>query len=240
MTIRRAHLFLLAAAPLAIAASAAAAASGLGSTTQVVSNEKTLTRWAHSQQKAPIYEEPSAAGRRIARLRYLTEDRKPEVYLVLKLRTDGTATWAKIRIPMRPNGRTGWVRRSALGPLHTVRTRIIVNEGRLRATLYWGGRAIWTSRIGVGKPSTPTPKGHFYVREKLADYASPFYGPVALGTSDYSRLSEWPHGGVVGIHGTSEPQLLPGRVSHGCIRVPNRAVVRLAALVPIGTPIWIR
>ena len=230
---------LLIAIPLALAATAAPA-SGQGTTTQVLSNEVTLTRWARPQDRAPIYLEPSEHSRRITRLHYFTEDREPEVYLTLSMRTDGDTSWVRIRIPMRPNGRTGWVRRSDLGPFHLVRTRIIVNEERLRATLYRRGHAIWTSRIGIGKPSTPTPKGHFYVREKLADFASPFYGPVALGTSDYSTLSEWPHGGVVGIHGTDQPQLLPGRVSHGCIRVPNRAVVRLAALTPAGTPIWIR
>jgi len=52
-------------------------------------------------------------------------------------------------------------------------------------------------------------------------------------------LSEWPGGGVVGIHGTNQPGLLPGRVSHGCIRVPNDAIVRLARKLPIGTPVRI-
>ncbi|MGH3009778.1 MAG: L,D-transpeptidase [Gaiellaceae bacterium] len=119
-------------------------------------------------------------------------------------------------------------------------TRLIVDEKRLRATLYRDGRRVWTSIVGVGAPGTPTPKGHFYIREKLTGYASPFYGPVALGTSDYSTLSEWPKGGVVGIHGTDEPSILPGRVSHGCVRVPNAAVLRLARITPIGTPILIR
>ena len=53
-------------------------------------------------------------------------------------------------------------------------------------------------------------------------------------------LSDWPGGGVVGIHGTNQPQLLPGRVSHGCVRVPNAAIRRLARLMPIGTPVRIR
>jgi lipoprotein-anchoring transpeptidase ErfK/SrfK len=146
----------------------------------------------------------------------------------------------QIRVPMRPNGTLGWVRREQLGPLHSVRTQLRVNRGMLRATLYRRGRAIWTSRIGVGKRGTSTPAGHFYIRDKLTKYASPFYGPVAFGTSAYSRLSDWPKGGVVGIHGTSEPYLIPGRVSHGCIRVPNVAIQRLARLMPIGTPVLIR
>jgi lipoprotein-anchoring transpeptidase ErfK/SrfK len=65
------------------------------------------------------------------------------------------------------------------------------------------------------------------------------YGPIAFGTSAYSRLSDWPGGGVIGIHGTDQPGLIPGRVSHGCVRVPNRAIRRLARLVGVGTPVLI-
>ena len=43
----------------------------------------------------------------------------------------------------------------------------------------------------------------------------------------------------MGIHGTNEPALLPGRVSHGCIRVPNWNIVELKRLMPVGTPVWI-
>ena len=84
------------------------------------------------------------------------------------------------------------------------------------------------------------PAGHFYVRERIRNLAgSPLYGPIAFGTSAYSRLSDWPGGGVIGIHGTNEPQLIPGRPSHGCVRVPNPAVRRLARLLQIGTPVRI-
>ena len=68
---------------------------------------------------------------------------------------------------------------------------------------------------------------------------SPIYGPWAFGTAAYSTLSDWPGGGVVGIHGTDQPGLLPGRVSHGCIRVPNWNIEKLKRLMPVGTPVWI-
>jgi lipoprotein-anchoring transpeptidase ErfK/SrfK len=93
----------------------------------------------------------------------------------------------------------------------------------------------------VGKPSTPTPGGHFYIRERIRALGGgdPLYGPYAFGTSDYSTLSEWPGGGVVGIHGTNQPQLIPGRPSHGCIRLPNGKVTQLWRLMPLGTPVRI-
>ena len=95
--------------------------------------------------------------------------------------------------------------------------------------------------IGVRRPSWPTPAGEFYVRMKLRSIGSPVYGPVAFGTSARSpTLTDWPAGGFVGIHGTNEPERIPGRVSHGCIRMRNADILRLAELMPIGTPVTIR
>ena len=75
---------------------------------------------------------------------------------------------------------------------------------------------------GHRPPSLPTPAGHFYVREKLRAIDSPEFGPYAIGTSAYApKLSEWPGGGIIGIHGTNEPQLIPGNPSHGCVRMRN-------------------
>lgn len=207
-----------------------------------LSDERTSTRWAHSRLKAPIRRLPALTSGRIARLRHLTEDGFPEVYLVLRRWTDPDArSWLEVRIPMRPNGQTGWVPESVLGPLRLVRTRLVVDRRRLRATLYRSGRRIWRSPVGVGAPSTPTPAGRFWVRERIkVPGPGGLYGPWAFGTSAYSVLSDWPGGGVIGIHGTDQPQLIPGRPSHGCIRVANPAVRQLARLMPIGTPVRIR
>ncbi len=122
-----------------------------------------------------------------------------------------------------------------------MRTRLVVDLERLTATLYRAGKRIFSAGIGVGAPQSPTPRGEFYIRNRLASYSSPFYGPVAFGTSARSEvLTDWPAGGFVGIHGTNRPELLPGRVSHGCIRMRNQDILRLARLLPVGTPLTIR
>ena len=233
-------LALLAASVLPAAATAAIVPGASGSIR--LSNEWTFTRWAHPVRRAPIRRLPTARSRRIARVHYLTEDGFPEVYPVLRSWRDSKwHTWLEVRVPMRPNGRRGWVRRSALGPYYRVRTLLVVARRKLRATLYRRGRPIWTAPVGIGKPSTPTPAGRFWIREKFRTHgAGGPYGPVAFGSSDYSVLSDWPGGGIIGIHGTSEPLLIPGRPSHGCIRVRNRAVRRLWRLMPVGTPLVIR
>ena len=225
---------------LALPASASAGPQPAGS--ERLSDGRTFAYWAHPQHRAYVKRGPSRTSRRVARLHFKTEDGFPEVYPVLRRFTDRRGrTWLRIRIPMRPNGRTGWVRDSALSPLDRVRTRLLVDRRRLRATLYRSGRRVWRSRIGVGTPSTPTPAGHFWIREKFK-VANPggSFGPWAFGTGGYSVLSEWPGGGVIGIHGTNQPWLIPGRPSHGCIRVPNPAIRRLARLMPVGTPVRIR
>jgi lipoprotein-anchoring transpeptidase ErfK/SrfK len=93
----------------------------------------------------------------------------------------------------------------------------------------------------VGVPAAPTPTGEFYVRAKLTGFTDPFYGPVAFGTNARSAvLTDWPAGGFIGIHGTNAPALIPGRISHGCIRLRNADILALSRLMPVGTPLTIR
>jgi hypothetical protein len=207
-----------------------------------LSNERTVTRWANPVRDAPIRAHPSGRARRVARLHALTEDGLAEVYLALASHPSrGHRVWIRVRIPGRPNGRKGWVPRDALGRLHAVTTALRIDKGRSRATLRRKGHIVWRSPVGHGAAGTPTPSGRFYIRERLDNRGGdPVYGPLAFGTSAYSALSDWPGGGVIGIHGTNQPWLIPGRPSHGCIRVPNPAIRRLARLMPIGTPIRIR
>jgi hypothetical protein len=209
--------------------------------TERLSDERTVTRYANAVVRAPVRRRPGVHASQVARLHYQTEDGPLETYLALESRVDAAGhTWVRVRIPQRPNGRTGWVDRDDLGPLFTVTTMLRVDRSALRATLYKRGRRIWSSRIGVGKPSTPTPAGRFWIRTRLRDLAGgSVYGPWAFGTAAYSALSDWPGGGVVGVHGTDQPGLIPGRPSHGCIRVPNSNIRRLARLMPVGTPVHI-
>lgn len=206
-----------------------------------LSDENLITRWAHAQATAKIRLSPLASSRTITRLRFFTEDKLPEVYLVLGARMDSDGRrWVNIRVPKRPNGKTGWVLDEMVSQFYIVRTLLVVDRGKLRATLYKGGKKIWNARIGIGKSGTPTPRGQFWIRERLKGLGDgTTYGPWAFGTSAYSSLSDWPGGGVVGIHGTNQPGLIPGRPSHGCIRVRNDKIRRLAKLMPIGTPVSI-
>ena len=105
------------------------------------------------------------------------------------------------------------MREEQLSNLKVIRTHLTIDRAKLRATLRKNGKTIWSSPVGVGAPGTVTPTGDFWIRERLKNLGgSPIYGPWAFGTSAYSdTLTDWPGGGVVGIHGTNQPELIPGR-----------------------------
>jgi lipoprotein-anchoring transpeptidase ErfK/SrfK len=208
--------------------------------TQTLSNEVTESRWAYPNRRAVVYSRPSGRARKVARLRLLTEDRFPELYLVLSRWVDpkNGNTWLRIRVPRRPNGTKGWVPQAVLSSMTVTRKMVDVDKRHLRLRVFDRGKVVMTARIGVGKRGTITPSGRFYVREKFHVKGVPLYGPRAIGTSAYApTLSDWPGGGVVGLHGTNQPGLIPGRPSHGCIRLRNRDILRLYRLVERGTPI---
>ncbi len=213
---------------------------GTTATVATLSNLKTLTRWAYPQASSPAHAFPSPSSHVVGHLQFLTPDGQAQVYLALRSYTVANREWIEVPLPGRPNGRDGWVPASDLGEMHELHQYLRIDRERERLTLYRDGHAIFTAPVGVGRPSLPTPTGHYFVTEKLVSIGGPVYGPLALGTSAYApTLAEWPGGGEVGIHGTDEPQLIPGRPSHGCIRLRNEDILRLWPMVEVGTPIEI-
>ncbi len=92
----------------------------------------------------------------------------------------------------------------------------------------------------VGKPSTPTPLGRFFVTEKLHIAPGVPEGPWALATSAYSDvLQEFAGGpGQIALHGTVGLDASLGTFSsHGCVRFANAAITWLAHDIDAGTPI---
>jgi hypothetical protein len=222
-------------------AAAIAAAALLTPTTTTLSDEWATNVWAHPVANAPVH---AALGdhKTIAHLHAKTEMGSPEIYLMLTREADERGReWVRIRVPGQPNGRTGWVRRATLGRAHVTHTALLVDKHTLTATLMSSGAPVWHARVGVGTATTPTPAGRFYVRELLKiKPATTSYGPYIFGTSGYAKLSEFPGGGIIGVHGTSEPGLIPGRPSHGCVRLRNADIRALAKRLPLGAAVRIR
>ena len=147
--------------------------------------------------------------------------------------------WYDVLLPLRPNGRSGWVRAEDV-TVKRIDQRIDVDLSKRILSYYVRDDLKQRFHVGVGTDLTPTGTGSFYVWVKV-QYASPYqpYGIAALGLSGFSPvLSEWPGGGRMAIHGTSSPSDLGNAVSHGCVRVYNPDLKKLLH-VPLGTPVTI-
>jgi lipoprotein-anchoring transpeptidase ErfK/SrfK len=204
--------------------------------------DRHLSIWSTVRRAGPARSGPQRRARAVTWVGTYTPEGTDNALLILaRVRDARGRVWVRVRLPVLPNGTTGWLPRAALRGYRLVRTHLVIDLGRLRATLLRKGHRILRARVGVGQARWPTPRGRFFVRSKLVRYRSSFYGPLAFGTSARSSvLDDWPGGGFVGIHGTDRPDLIPGRISHGCIRMRNRDIVRLGRLMPVGTPITIR
>ena len=179
-------------------------------------------------------------GPPLARFARLNANGVPTVFGVLgRAQCDGD--WLRVQLPKRPNGSLGWVRARDV-ELVRVRTRIEVDLSARRVTLYRAGAELLSATAAIGAADTPTPTGSYYVDQRLVapNPEGPF-GPAAIGISAFSPvLQHWAQGGPIAIHGTNQPHLVGGAVSHGCVRVRNDVLVRLFRLVAAGTPVVIR
>jgi hypothetical protein len=207
----------------------------------VLSGQGHLYRYAFVLRQGVARSAPRRTARPVGRLGRFTPEGTTNLVLALDGRRTRRGVWIRVRLATLPNGRTGWVQRRVLSDWKEVRTRLVVDRRRLTATLYRRGRVVFRAPVGIGLPRWPTPRGEFYIRNQLYGFGNPVYGPIAFGTSARSAvLTDWPGGGFIGIHGTNQPGLLPGRVSHGCIRMRNGDILRLARMMPVGTPLTVK
>ena len=150
--------------------------------------------------------------------------------------------WVKVYLPTRPNGSTGWVKRRAV-KLYRNSYRLVVRLKTNELQLWKEQKLMAKYPVAVGTRSTPTPRGMFYVVELLKP-RSPHgaYGPYGFGLSAHSTVLKRFAGGDgrVGLHGTNQPHLIGSDVSHGCIRMKNPAIRRLAKILPLATPVLVR
>jgi hypothetical protein len=153
--------------------------------------------------------------------------------------TDGNI-WFKALLPQRPNGTKGYVPAKALS-LAPSPYRLVLNRDRYELLLYKGCKRIRKFPVGIGTGETPTPVGRFYLNVLLKPPdPNTVYGTYAYGLSAFSDvLVNWRGGGVVGLHGTNQPWSIGKESSHGCIRMYNSDIEKLARLLPLGTPITI-
>jgi lipoprotein-anchoring transpeptidase ErfK/SrfK len=166
----------------------------------------------------------------------------PTVLAITRSIERGGVRWVEVLLPIRPNGSRGWIPADVLR-LRAITSRIVIDTGDRRLSVFRAGHRVMRVPVAVGTPSTPTPLGKAFAIAERIPIATPgaFLGPLVFPITGYSeKLNEFAGGnGRVAIHGTSLPQLIGSRVSHGCIRMRNADILRMAAIVGPGTPVAI-
>jgi lipoprotein-anchoring transpeptidase ErfK/SrfK len=153
----------------------------------------------------------------------------------------GGVRWLQVMLPGRPDGSTGWIAQQGTRPLVTA-WRIVVDLGGRRVRVYRDGRTARTFQAVVGKPSTPTPTGRFFVEETVQLAPGEAGGPFALALSARSNvLQEFEGGpGQIALHGRNNLGGTLGTAeSHGCVRLGTASIEWLAARIGPGTPVTI-
>jgi hypothetical protein len=227
----------LAAALWAAPSSASASPAGV----ERLSEERTVTHWSYVEVPVSVRRQPRLGANRVARLRPWTFHGRPETVMVLGWESKKGRTWMRVRYPGL-GSRRGWLPASALSRPRINRNHVVLDRGRLELRLLRGGRTVFRTGVGVGAFGSPTPAGRYYIRERIVPSGpGTVYGALAFGTSAYSPYrTDWPGGGQVGIHGTNQPSLIPGRISNGCVRLPDSRVLELGRMLRIGTPLLIK
>lgn len=151
--------------------------------------------------------------------------------------------WLQIRLPERPNGLTGWVRTADVDVSSTP-YRIVIRLGQTNVTVYKSGFPIFSMPAGLGKPSTPTPPGEFFVAV-VENPGPPGYGPIVLDLAAHSEaILSWEGSGdaIIALHGPISPAsdaqigTTGTYISNGCVRLHEADQIKLAE-IPLGTPV---
>lgn len=149
--------------------------------------------------------------------------------------------WLLIRLPERPNGLTAWVKAD-----HVTRSatawRLVVDLSDTTVRVYRDGFEQWSSPVGIGKDSTRTPTGEFFVAV-IEKPGRGGYGPVVLNLNAHSEdILSWQGAGdaIIAFHGPfGSEELLKnggGKVSNGCFRMLLEDQLKLD-VIPLGTPV---
>ncbi len=152
--------------------------------------------------------------------------------------TEHRDEWVRIMLPTRPNSMLGWARADDMElAQHRWHVQISVSERMLR--VWDGDRLELETLVVVGKDSSPTPLGRFYVNERVPQAPGSFYGPWIFSTNGFSDSLERFTGEVpiFALHGGGYPSTIGSAISNGCIRIPDELVEHMATLLPVGTPV---
>jgi lipoprotein-anchoring transpeptidase ErfK/SrfK len=232
-------LKILAGVVVAAAATAAAAAPAAAREPRVAPTQELATLLTSHKVVSSLPARPSSVTR-VPAWRPITGT-QTVLPILDHATTQGGAPWLRVLVPGRPNGRKGWIKQR--GTVTTTTSwHIVVRTSSRRVHVYRRGRLLRTFAAVVGKPSTPTPRGRFFVEESVRMPPGSAGAPYALALSARSNvLQEFAGGpGQIALHGVANLGGTPGTaISHGCVRLANRNIRWMAARIATGVPVTI-
>ena len=187
-----------------------------------------------------IYDAPDSTAKPRTSLSNPNPNGAPLVFLVKAHQ----GAWYQVYLPIRPNSSTGWVQANQVSVAPNP-YRVIVSGAKHNLKLLKENKVVDTFTVGIGRDQYPTPGGVFYIKELLRPPdPTGAYGPYAYGLSGFSNVKELANfeggQGTIGIHGTNDPSSIGSSVSHGCVRMRNEDITKLAQVLPLGTPVEIQ
>jgi lipoprotein-anchoring transpeptidase ErfK/SrfK len=219
---------------LAVIAALAAGSAGTANAVSVAPPSQELVTLFASQTVRSAPNANAAAIASVAARRPITG-----VRTVLPLLGLVAGGWLHVRLPGRPNGRTGWIRAKATA-IGVTPWRLVVETSSRRVLVFRAGHLVNVFRAVVGKPSTPTPAGTFFVEEAVRLSPGDVGAPFALALSARSDVLQTFAGGPgqIALHGLSNVGgVLGTAVSHGCVRLADSAMVWLVGRIGAGVPV---
>jgi lipoprotein-anchoring transpeptidase ErfK/SrfK len=185
-------------------------------------------------RRSPRSSAPSV-GRVVDRSRFYGV---PTVAWVERTTRDGG--WGRIELPYVWPRRDGWVRIDGLRS-DTTHVRVVVDLSAHRLTLSKRGEVLFRAPVATGRATSPTPRGHYFVTDRVSFRGGGVFGSFGFGLSGIQpRLpAGWTSGDQIAIHGTNEPWSIGTSASAGCLRASEATLARLKPLLRLGTPVTI-
>lgn len=168
-------------------------------------------------------------------------DTIPVVFLVKEREED--ADRLEVHLPARPNGTTGWVDAADV-TVTAVDYKIEVGLAAHRLRVLKDDEVVLDEPAGIG-PDRPDPGGVYYLRE-LLELPDPDgeHGRYAYGLPGFANILQSINegDGVVGIHGTDEPDEVGTDTSSGSIGLVEATIARMVEEIglPLGTPVDVK
>jgi len=187
--------------------------------------------------EGPTLLRDAPGGPVVARIGTRTEFGSPRVLAVMQRR----GGWLGVLASELPNGRLGWIP-ATRARLVREPVRVVIDLAARRLSIVRAARVVWSMRVGIGAPSTPTPTGTFAVTDGLHWPAGGSYGCCALALSGHQpHLAQgWSGGDRLAVHGTDAPGTIGAAASLGCLHASDADMRRLMRTATLGARVIIR